>query len=331
MMDMFLRFCYSIPMVRQPKILIVDDNPGNVELLKSQLKPYPYALDSAHDGEEALHKIHKKPPDLILLDLMMPRISGFEICQRIKNDPSTQFIPIIVITALTEPSDKLKAIELGADDFLVKPINRLELTTRIKSLMRMKLLHDDLDTSENILFSLAEALEAKDFYTRGHSERVAKIAVNIAHKLKFDEREIESMRKGGLLHDIGKIGVKESILLKPGKLTDEEMAHIRTHPTRGYDICGPLKSLEPCLTIIRSHHERMDGQGYPDGLSGEAIPLAARITAVADAFDAMTTDRPYRKGMEIDTALAIFENEINSGQWDPLCVKMLFEVIHKKA
>lgn len=314
-------------MTRKPKILIVDDNATNVELLRSQLKPHPYEIDTAMDGEEALEKIRQNLPDIILLDLMMPKISGFEICQRIKNDKRTQFIPIIVITALQEQSDKLKAIELGADDFLVKPINRLELTTRIKSLLRMKLLHDDLDTSESILFSLAGALEAKDFYTRGHSERVSHLAVRIAKKIGLPEHEVEAIRKGALIHDIGKIGVKESILLKPGRLTDEEMAHIRTHPARGWEICAPLKSLEPCLPIIRSHHERVDGAGYPDGLEGENIPIVARITAVADAFDAMTTDRPYRKGMPQNTAVAIFTNEIESGQWDGSCVRKMMEVL----
>jgi cyclic di-GMP phosphodiesterase len=317
-------------MTRPSSILIVDDNPSVVELLKSQLKPFQYIVDAAFDGDEALEKIQKEPPDLILLDLMMPRVSGFEICQRIKRDKRTQFIPIIVITALSEHSDKLKAIELGADDFLVKPINRLELTTRIKSLLRMKLLHDDLDTSESILFSLAAALEAKDFYTRGHSERVAGLAVELARLLGLPERELEALRRGGLIHDIGKIGVKESILLKPGRLTDEEMAHIRTHAARGYEICAPLKSLEPCLPIIRSHHERIDGEGYPDGLKGEEIPLSARILAVADSYDAMTTDRPYRRGMTPAEARAIFENEIDNGQWDPVCVRTLLELLKRK-
>lgn len=314
-------------MEQQPKILIVDDNKVNVELLRTQLKHYKYDLETAYDGEEALDKIQKSHPDLVLLDLMMPKISGFEICKAIKRNKDTQFIPVIVITALQELDDKLKAIELGADDFLVKPINRLELVTRIKSLLHMKFLHDDLDTSESILFSLAQALEAKDFYTRGHSERVADLAVRLSEVLGFSEKDEENMRRGGLLHDIGKIGIKESILLKPGKLTEEEMAHIRSHPARGYDICSPLKTLEPCLPIIRSHHERYDGDGYPDGLKGEDIPLKARITAVADAFDAMTTDRPYRKGMEQDTALKIFENEVDSGQWDPNVVKALMKIM----
>lgn len=308
-------------MARNPSILIVDDNPTLTELLCSQLKPYKYHIDIAYDGEEALEKIRRSPPDLVLLDLMMPRISGFEICKRLKEGKDTRFIPIIVITALQEQCDKLKAIELGADDFLVKPINRIELVTRIKSLLRMKLLHDDLDTSESILFSLVQALEAKDFYTRGHSERVADIAVKLAKRMKQGELDIESIRKGSLLHDIGKIGVKESVLLKPGKLSEEEMSHVRMHPALGFEICQPLKSLEPCLPVIRSHHERMDGNGYPDGLKGERISIMARIVSVADAHDAMTTDRPYRKGMTEDTALAIFKNEMGSGQWDPECVK----------
>jgi len=316
-------------MNEKPKILIVDDNKVNVELLRTQLKHYQYDLDTAYDGEEALEKIQTNQPDLVLLDLMMPKISGFEICKRIKHNKHTQFIPVIVITALQELDDKIKAIELGADDFLVKPINRLELVTRIKSLLHMKFLHDDLDTSESILFSLAQALEAKDFYTRGHSERVADIAVRLATHLGLSEREQENLRRGGLLHDIGKIGIKESILLKPGKLTEEEMAHIRSHPARGFDICSPLKTLEPCLPIIRSHHERIDGQGYPDGLKGDDIPLPARITAVADAFDAMTTDRPYRKGMTEATAIKIFENEIDSGQWDPHVVRALIKILNK--
>lgn len=314
-------------MARNPSILIVDDNPTLTELLCSQLKPYKYYIDIAYDGEEALDKIRRSPPDLVLLDLMMPRISGFEICKRLKEGKDTRFIPIIVITALQEQCDKLKAIELGADDFLVKPINRIELVTRIKSLLRMKLLHDDLDTSESILFSLVQALEAKDFYTRGHSERVADISVRLARRMEQGEFDIESIRKGSLLHDIGKIGVKESVLLKPGKLSEEEMSHVKMHPALGFEICQPLKSLEPCLPVIRSHHERMDGNGYPDGLKGERISIMARIVSVADAFDAMTTDRPYRKGMTGDTALAIFKNEICSGQWDPECVKHFLQMI----
>ncbi|PIR16321.1 MAG: hypothetical protein COV46_08725 [Deltaproteobacteria bacterium CG11_big_fil_rev_8_21_14_0_20_49_13] len=313
--------------MKKPRILIVDDNKVNIELLRAQLKPYDYTIETALDGEEALSKILKDPPDMVLLDLMMPKISGYEVCRSIKQNKNTQFVPVIVITALQELDDKLKAIELGADDFLVKPFNKLELITRIKSLLRMKELHDDLDTSESILFSLAEALEAKDIYTRGHSERVAKYSLEIAKALVLPSHELEVIRKGGLLHDIGKIGVREDILLKPGRLTDEEMVHVRSHPTRGFDICSPLKSLEEALTCIRSHHERYDGTGYPDGLKGEDIPICGQILAVADTFDAMTTDRPYRKALPVATAIKIMEDENESGQWNPNIVKIFLDII----
>jgi putative two-component system response regulator len=314
-------------MKRNYRILIVDDNKVNVELIRAQLKPYNYTIHVAYDGEEAMEKIDKNPPDLILLDLMMPKISGYEVCQYVKQNKKTQFIPVIVVTALQELEDKLKAIELGADDFLVKPFNKLELTTRIKSLLHMKSLHDDLEMSENILFSLAEALEAKDIYTRGHSERVSKLAVEIAKEMSMPEHDIEVIHKGGLLHDIGKIGVRESILLKPSKLTEEEMKHVQQHPKIGYDICSPLKSLEEALPCIRSHHERYDGSGYPDGLVGDEIPLKGQIMAIADAYDAMTTDRPYRKGMPPQEAIKIFEDEISSGQWNPEIVRIAIRTL----
>lgn len=315
--------------MKQPRILIVDDNKVNIELLRAQLKSYSYTIETALDGEEALAKIAASAPDMVLLDLMMPKISGYEVCRSIKQNRATQFIPVIVITALQELDDKLKAIELGADDFLVKPFNKLELITRIKSLLRMKELHDDLDHSENILFSLAEALEAKDIYTRGHSERVAKYSIEIAKRLGFSQREIEVVRKGGLLHDIGKIGVREDILLKPGRLTDEEMAHVKSHPQRGFDICQSLKSLEDALPCIRSHHERYDGGGYPDKLKNDHIPMFGQILAVADAYDAMTTDRPYRKALPKETAVKILEDEINSGQWNPDIVRIFLQILQK--
>ncbi len=312
----------------QPRILIVDDNPVNVDLLKAQLKPFPYNLDSAYDGEEALKKIYDTMPDLVLLDLMMPKISGYEVCRAIKQNKETQFIPVIIITALSELDDKIKAIELGADDFLVKPFNKLELTTRIRSLLNLKALHDDVDRSENILFSLVKALEAKDGYTRGHSERVAFYATAVAAQLGLSPKEMEIIRKGALLHDIGKIGVKEEVLLKPGAFTKEEMEHIKIHPSVGYDICKPLKSIAPCLCCIRSHHERIDGEGYPDHLSGKEIPLLAKIISVVDSFDAMTTDRPYRKKMPKETAFKIFEKEKTQGQWDPAIVEAFLDMMH---
>lgn len=307
--------------------ILIADYPSHAVLLKAHFRPYGYQLNIVHDGESACELLKKRPFDLVIVDLMLPGISGFEICQRLKSEKGTRFIPIIAISSVENQNDRLKAIEIGADEYMLKPIDRMELTARVKSLLRMKLMHDDLDTSESILFSLAGALEAKDCYTSGHSERVAKLGVEIGRRMGLKQRDLDSIRKGGLIHDIGKIGTKEAILLKNGKLNVEERNHIEQHSSRGFEICAPLKSLEPCLAIIRSHHERIDGRGYPDGLKGDEIPTAAKITAVADAFDAMTTDRPYRRGMSTADAMERINSERDSGQWDPDCIDALVQSI----
>lgn len=310
-----------------PTVLVVDDNETNVELICMHLKPFQYQITKAYDGEQALEIVENNPPDLILLDLMMPKMSGYEVCEKLKKNPKTAFIPIIIVTALRELDDKIKAIEFGADDFLIKPFNKLELTTRIKSLLRVKQLYDELDHSEAVVFALAEALEAKDIYTRGHSERVAKYSVILGNAMGLTSQEIEDLRRGSLLHDIGKIGVQEAVLNKVEKLTQEEMAHIRTHPARGYEICKSLKSFKNILPIIRSHHERIDGKGHPDGLTGNQIPLSAKICSITDAFDAMTSNRPYRKGISPLQAANIFEREMHSGQWDPEVLQVFINLI----
>ncbi len=315
--------------VSKPKILVVDDNETNVELIATHLKNLPYEIIKAYDGEQALEVLKTTRPDLILLDLMMPKVSGYEVCQKVKSNPDTALIPIVVISALREIEDKIKAVDLGADDYLIKPFNKLELLTRIKSLLRLKQLYDEMDHCESVIFALAEALEAKDIYTRGHSERVAKYSAVLAKSLGLPPEEIEIIRKGSLLHDIGKIGIKESILNKVEKLTPEEMAHIRTHPARGYEICKSLKSFKPYLASIRWHHERMDGKGHPDGLTGDQIPLSARICSITDAFDAMTSNRPYRKGIPPLQAAQIFEREIDSGQWDPNILRVFIRLIRE--
>lgn len=318
---------HSVVPQKKPRVLIVDDNPTNVELLYAYLKPHGYDLEKAFDGEDALKKIESTPPDLILLDLMMPRLSGYEVCQKVKTDPKTQLIPVIVITALKELHDKIKAIEMGADDFLMKPFNKVELLTRVKSLLKLKELYDDVDRSEAIIFTLAEMLEAKDVYTRGHSERVAKYSVLLARAIGLDEQDQAWIHRGALLHDVGKIGVRESILNKPEKLSKEELAHIRSHPARGCEICKTLNSLSPLLPIIRHHHERVDGLGYPDGVSGNELKVGPRIVSVADAYDALTSNRPYRQGIPPHEAIKIMEKEKNSGQWDPELVDTFLKVI----
>ncbi len=316
------------PLKRQ-KILIVDDNATNVELLCAQLKPYNYELFIAYDGDAALKKIEENPPDLVLLDLMMPKVSGYEVCQQIKKNKKTQLIPVIIVTALKDLNDKIKAIEIGADDFLLKPFNKLELITRIKSLLKLKELYDDVEMSEDIIFALAEMLEAKDIYTRGHSERVARYSVALAKFVGLSDPEQELIRRGALLHDIGKIGVREQVLNKPDKLSQEELAHIRSHPARGCELCKTLKSLQSSLSIIRHHHERADGRGYPDAIQLNEITTGARIVSIVDSYDAMTSNRPYRKGIPPTEAIKIFEKEKDFGQWDPLLADQWIKLLKK--
>lgn len=295
------------------------------------LKPLNYDIRKAYDGDQALESVQNDEPDLILLDLMMPKISGYEVCQKLKSNSHTALVPIVIISALRELDDKIKAIEMGADDFLIKPFNKLELLTRVKSLLRVRQLYNDLDNSESVVFTLAETLEAKDIYTRGHSERVAKYSVILGRGMGLGSQELEELRRGSLLHDIGKIGVKDAVLNKVERLTQEELAHIRTHPARGYEICKSLKSFKNLLPIIRWHHERMDGKGHPDGLMGDQIPVPARICSITDAFDAMTSNRPYRKGISPVQAAAIFERELGTGQWDKDILQIFINLIRKSS
>lgn len=295
------------------------------------LKPLNCDIRKAYDGDQALESVQNDEPDLILLDLMMPKISGYEVCQKLKSNSQTALVPIVIISALRELDDKIKAIEMGADDFLIKPFNKLELLTRVKSLLRVRQLYSDLDNSESVVFTLAETLEAKDIYTRGHSERVAKYSVILGRGMGLNSQELEELKRGSLLHDIGKIGVKDAVLNKVERLTQEELAHIRTHPARGYEICKSLKSFKNLLPIIRWHHERMDGKGHPDGLMGDQIPVSARICSITDAFDAMTSNRPYRKGISPVQAAAIFERELDTGQWDKNILQVFIDLIRKSS
>jgi putative two-component system response regulator len=313
-------------MDQESKILVVDDNPQNVVMLTKYLNIEGYDVVPAYNGEEALKKVKSDEPDLILLDIMMPGVNGYEVCKTLKEDDETKFIPVVMITALKELEDKIKAIEVGADDFLSKPFNRVELLTRVKSLLKVKHFHDDLDTSQNVIFTLALAVEAKDPYTRGHSERVARYASYVALDMNLPKSDQRILRYAGILHDIGKIAIPDSILRKQGKLSEDEYAQIKVHPVVGETICNPLKTARLLLPVIRGHHERFDGGGYPDGLKGDGIPLLARIMSVADAYDAMTSERPYRPRMPQSDALDRLRGG-SAEQWDPDLVEVLVKMV----
>jgi len=311
-------------------ILVVDDEPANVDLVQSYLKANSYKVIKAYSGEEALKKAFADPPDLILLDVMMPGISGFEICRRLKSDNRTQLIPVILLTALQDFQSKIQGLEAGADEFLSKPFNLTELLTRVRNLLRIKRLTDQLEQTESVIFALARAVEAKDSYTKEHILRIANYAERLGRALNLESQEILAIRYGGILHDIGKIGVSEAILRKPGPLTEQEWLEIRKHPIIGESIIQPMRFANKVGPIVRGHHERWDGKGYPDGLKEKAIPLGARIVALVDSYDAMTTDRPYRKALSVKRACREIEQDAGS-KFDPELVPIFLKLLKEGA
>jgi putative two-component system response regulator len=311
------------------KILLIEDDPQAVGILQPILVSKGYSVVVARDGAEGLDKVKLVSPDVVLCDISMPRMDGLDVCRKVKSDPATRIIPVIMLTAFSELDKKLEALEAGADDFLNKPYNTLELLTRLRSLIRVKFLNEQLDNAEDVLFSMARAIEAKDAYTQGHVERVARLAVRLGDKMGLTDDEKDSLRKGGVLHDIGKIGVPDKILNKAGPLTTEERCIIKMHPTQGAKICEKLKTMRGAIPVIKHHHERMDGTGYPDQLSGQEIPLLARIMTVVDIYDALTTTRSYRKRLPHDVALEIMWDEAKKGWWDKEVLGEFQEMIEK--
>jgi putative two-component system response regulator len=298
------------------RVLVADDSEANRELLLELLTAEGYYVVLAANGLEAQEQIRSGSIDLALLDVVMPRPTGFEICQLMKTSAETRLIPVVLLTSLNSDGDRIRGIMCGADDFLTKPVNKHELLARVYSLLRLKQFTDELDNAESVLFSLALTIEAKDPYTEGHCDRLSKYSVAMADKLGLPEEMRIALRRGGLIHDIGKLAVPEHILLKPGPLDAEERRIMQQHTIIGERICAPLRSFRNVLPIIRHHHERWDGSGYPDGLRGDAIPLTARILQITDVYDALTTTRPYRQALPVPEALAIMHAEARRGWWD---------------
>lgn len=310
-------------------VLVVDDDRALRKGMIFLLEKEGYLTIEAHNGIKALEMVASEEPDLVLLDLMMPELNGMHVCQRLKQNETTRLIPIIMITAVNNQDEKIKAIDAGADDFLNKPVNLAELRARTRSLLRMKHLNDLLDKADTVIAAMANAIEAKDKYTEGHNDRVSKLAVMLAERAGLSIMEMEQVRMGGILHDIGKIGIPDKVLNKNGPLDDDEFLMITSHPGQGEKILRPLRSLKEVGTIVLHHHERFDGRGYPTGLAGEDIPLAARIVAIADSFDAMTTNRPYREALSLGKTVA--ELEQGAGViWDPELVNMFIDALRQR-
>ena len=315
---------------RLPRVLVVDDNPNTMTLMRDLLSARGYEVVAVPDAAHAEAEILSRVPDLVLSDVVMPGKSGYELCRELKENPSTRLVPFVLMTGLSEREDRVRGIEAGADDFLSKPIFPEELFARVKSLIKLKEFTDELETAESVLCTLGLSVESRDPYTEGHCERLAVNASSLGRHIHLDEEEVVALRRGGYLHDLGKIAVPDEILKKGANLTPEEWAIMKRHPITGENICRPLKSLRVVLPIIRSHHEHFDGSGYPDGLEGRDIPLLARILQVVDVYDALRTARPYKPALSHEQAALTMRDEAHAGLWDQDLVAEFFSMLEKQ-
>jgi putative two-component system response regulator len=300
-----------------PKVLVVDDHPSSRMTAVALLSVEGYEVLEAESGILALETVLDINPDLILLDVMMPGMDGYEVCRRLKQDEQTRLIPVVFVTALNDRRARLRGIEAGGDDFLSKPFDQLELSARVKSLIRQKRLNEDLDHAGQVLFSIARTIERRDPNTGDHCERLVTFGKAFGEFLTLPRNEIRDLMWGGYLHDIGKVGIPDDVLLKTDKLTTDEWAIMRQHVLIGEQICQPLRTMRGVVPIIRHHHERWDGSGYPDGLVGDEIPYLAQIFQMIDIYDALTSERPYKVAFSQEESLSIMRQETEKGWRNP--------------
>lgn len=311
----------------QPKVLVVDDHSASRMTAVALLSVEGYDVYEAESGPSALKSVSQTDPDLILLDVMMPGMDGFEVCRYLKQDEQTRLIPVIFITALNDRRSRIKGIEAGGDDFLTKPFDHLELSARVKSLIRQKRLNEDLDHAAQVLFSLARAVESRDPNTGDHCERLILLSKAFGEYLNLSRGELRDLMWGSYLHDIGKIAIPDAVLLKKGPLTPEEREIMNQHVLIGEQICKPLRTMRGVLPIIRYHHERWDGSGYPQGLVGHEIPYMAQVFQIIDIYDALTSERPYKLAFTPDAALDIIAEETRKGWRNPELIEKFTEFI----
>ena len=310
-----------------PATVLVADDAENVRTLFSQLLASDgYNVLTASDGDQALEAAQRHRPHVLLLDVRMPGADGIEVCRRVKSAPETRLTPVILITGLADSTDRMEGIEAGCDDFLTKPVNPLELRARVRVLSRMKQLIDELDSAEAAFLTLALTIEARDPSTNGHCERLAHYAVSLGTTLGLGGDDLAALHRGGYLHDVGKVGIPDSVLLKRGPLTPEEFDLMRRHTEIGDALCAPLQSLRRVRPIIRHHHERLDGSGYPGKLRGDDIPVLAQIVAIVDVYDALTTDRPYRAALPHAAAVRELEAGVRAGQYNARFVEAFLAI-----
>lgn len=313
-------------------ILLVDHVELNRQLIKGILKAGPYRLLEARSQDEALRVLEQEHVDLVISEWIVSDgndrpASGLELCRKIKSNRRTHLIPILIVTSVQGMENEVAGLESGADEFLVKPLQPAVLRTRIRSMLRQKRIVDSLEEAETILFALAQTVEQRDKETGNHCQRLAALSVALGSAIGLPDEDLLALYRGGFLHDIGKVAIPDAILFKQGELTPEEWVVMRSHTWKGEEICRPMRSLRPVLPIIRNHHERWDGSGYPDGLKGEDIPLLARILQLADIFDALTSQRSYKEAYSVDEAIRQLRHEAEMGWRDPELVSVFCEVV----
>ncbi|HMD33598.1 MAG TPA: HD domain-containing phosphohydrolase [Vicinamibacterales bacterium] len=297
-------------------ILIADDDPISARYLKRLLTREGHTVSVVTTAAEALELCRTRPPDIVVIDLLTPGGEGFEVCRRLKQQPHTRFVPVVIVTADVDRANRLEGINAGADEFLCKPFDSAELHARIQSLVKLKRQTDELESAEAVLLGLGATIEARDPCTKGHCQRLATYATGLGRSLGLDDTDLAALARGGFLHDIGKIAVPDRVLLKEGALDREESEVMREHPIVGDALCAGLRSLQKVRPIVRHHHERLDGTGYPDGLRNSAVPLLAQVVSVVDIFDALTTQRPYRQAMPRQQAFEVLSDEAKKGWRD---------------
>lgn len=312
-------------------VLVVDDEPAHANLLERLLVKEGYAVDTAPDVDAAIGAIARHNPDVILLDVVLPEGDGFTLCRRLKNDAATRLTPIIMVTALTDRESRIRGRQAGADDFLTKPVDSEELLARVQSLARVKRYTDDLDSAASIIMALAVMIEARDGYLEGRCHRIANNATAIGRAIGLGSADLQALHRGGFLHDVGMLAIPLSVLQKAGPLDAEELAQVRSHTVKGDELCRNLRSLQAVRPIIRHHHERLDGSGYPDGLRAEEVPLLAQIIGVVDVYDALTTPRAYQQTLTPKQAIRILRDQVDRGWRQQHLVETLAGIIEDRS
>jgi putative two-component system response regulator len=301
---------------------VVDDEPMVADVHRRLLAKEGYGVEVAEDGPTALDAVAAYQPHLVLCDVMLPGLNGIDVCRQIKSNPSSRLTPVVLVTGAAHRERRIEGLEAGADDFLTKPVDSHELLARVRSLVRMKRYTDDLDSAASILMAMAVLIEARDGNTEGHCHRMANYATALGRAVGLGEEDRQALHRGGFLHDIGMLAIPDSVLRKSGPLDPEEFELVKSHTVVGESLCGTLRSLEMVRPIVRHHHERFDGSGYPDGLRGDTIPLVAQIIGVVDVYDAITTQRPYQGPHTAEQAIDILRAQVARGWRRPDLVEV---------